>query len=145
MRRPGLMPEGAPRRDRRRGVHRITVGDTGNGMDDETRRRIFEPFFTTKPKGKGTGLGLAVVYGVANSHGGLVDVESEPGQGTKFHLYFPIVPAARADDDDDACDWSPEGTETILVIEDEPAILEALAQELRARGYGVCTACNGSE
>ncbi len=124
---------------------RISVEDTGIGMDDETRRRIFEPFFTTKPKGKGTGLGLAMVYGVVNSHGGLIDVKSAAGRGTSFLLYFPI--ARRTSSvvrNEEMVDVS-GGGETLLVIDDEPAILDALAEELRHRGYRVFTASDGAE
>src|SRR5262249_30316420 len=72
---------------------RIEVADTGEGMDAETRARVFEPFFTTKERGSGSGMGLAVVYGVVASHRGFVDVESERGQGTTFRLYFPVLTA----------------------------------------------------
>src|SRR5208283_1597958 len=69
---------------------RLRVTDTGCGMDEATRQRVFEPFFTTKPRGKGTGLGMPVVYGLMQSHDGLIDVSSEPGKGTSISLFFPI-------------------------------------------------------
>jgi len=124
----------------------IVVSDTGVGMDAETQRRIFEPFFTTKPKGKGTGLGLAMTYGVVNSHGGIIDVESAPGEGTSFRLYFPVAHAAAT--------TSPkplpvarvlDGRERLLIVDDEAAIREGLSQQLQAYGYAVVTACDGPE
>jgi two-component system, cell cycle sensor histidine kinase and response regulator CckA len=123
----------------------ITIADTGTGMDGMTRRRIFEPFFTTKEKGKGTGLGLAVVYGVINSHGGLIDVDSEIGRGTKFRLYFPIVSAPSESVPAENPMETPGGTETLLIVEDEPAILMALDMQLSSVGYRVFTAANGLE
>ena len=123
----------------------ITVADTGIGMDEATRRRVFEPFFTTKDVGKGTGLGLAVVYGVVNNHGGLIDVESELGRGTKFRLYFPIVLKTTAVVQDESSLQILGGTETLLVIDDEPAIRSALDLQLTEVGYQVVTAANGPE
>jgi two-component system cell cycle sensor histidine kinase/response regulator CckA len=123
----------------------ITVTDTGVGMDDVTRRRVFEPFFTTKGVGKGTGLGLAVVYGVVNNHGGLIDVESQLGRGTKFRLYFPIVLRATSITRDEPSVKISGGIETLLVIDDEPAIRAALEMQLSEVGYQVLTAANGPE
>jgi CheY-like chemotaxis protein len=123
----------------------IEVSDTGTGMDDETKKKIFEPFFTTKELGKGTGLGLAVLYGVVRSHRGLVDVESSVGCGTTFKLYFP-VPAGttQAVEIEQVLDADvPGGTETILLVEDENNLLDMLKNVLEKRGYTVLTADDG--
>ena len=121
---------------------RIVVADTGSGMDDATRRRIFEPFFTTKPKGKGTGLGLAVVYGVVKSHDGFIDVESEPGRGTEFRLYFPLGAPSSPTLSEEPSELS-EGSETLLLVDDEAAILDGLRFQLEDHGYRVHAAANG--
>ena len=124
----------------------IALSDTGHGMDAETRRRIFEPFFTTKEKGKGTGLGLAMVYGVVKQAGGDIWVYSEPGQGTTFKLYFPRVvePASHGMP---AAEVRPEPapTATILVVEDEQAVRDLTVRILRQLGYSVLTASSGAE
>jgi CheY-like chemotaxis protein len=114
-------------------------------MEEHIRRRIFDPFFTTKEKGKGTGLGLAMVYGVVQAHGGFIDVESHPGCGTTFRLYFPAstspAPAQiRTDDSHERARG-----ETLLLIEDEPDILEGLQLQLRDAGYNVRCARNDVE
>jgi hypothetical protein len=101
----------------------VAVTDTGEGMDDATLARIFEPFFTTKEAGKGTGLGLAMVYGFVKQSGGHVEVESEPGRGTTFRLFLPRaeaagVPARPPQEEGGAA----KGTETILLVEDEEAL-----------------------
>jgi PAS domain S-box-containing protein len=122
----------------RTGVYaRVSVSDTGCGMDQATLRRIFEPFFTTKPPGEGTGLGLAVVHGIMDSHDGAVTVDSQPGEGTVFHLYFPahageaVVPAAEADS-------VPRGHgERILFVDDEELLVRLGQSSLAALGYEV--------
>jgi PAS domain S-box-containing protein len=126
---------------------RLTVADTGSGMDETTKRRIFEPFFTTKEPGRGTGLGLSVVYGIVESHRGFITVDSAPGEGTKFTLDFPLPHAAAVDGPAmPAADLSrTEGTETLLVVEDEEMLSELLKVSLEALGYTVLTASNGDQ
>jgi len=124
------------------------VQDTGMGMDEETRARIFEPFFSTKGRGKGTGLGLAVVYGVVRAHKGFIEVDSEPGRGTSFALYFPaserleVTPAPAETTETMA---SARGSETILVVEDEEDLRELLTSVLHDFGYGILVARDGME
>jgi two-component system, cell cycle sensor histidine kinase and response regulator CckA len=118
----------------------ISVSDDGCGMDTETISRIFDPFFTTKEEGRGTGLGLSTVYGIALQNNGAVAVSSKPGQGTTFSLYLPqtrtlaVVPQEKSER------TKTLGTETILLVEDEPAILELGVFILEKRGYKVLTA-----
>ena len=125
-------------------VH-IVISDTGIGMDDLTRAHIFDPFFTTKEKGKGTGLGLSVVYGVIKNHNGLIDVQSDPGKGTTFNLYFPISKEIARTSVQKAVEETEirGGNETILIVEDEAALNEMLKSILEARGYHVLSAFNG--
>jgi CheY-like chemotaxis protein len=115
----------------------LTVSDTGHGMDAATLKRIFEPFFTTKDVGKGTGLGLATVYGIVKQHGGWVEVESAVGKGSSFHVYLPAVgPSAPARVEDKA----PEvrgGKERILIVEDDAAVRDISAMCLEQVGYSV--------
>jgi PAS domain S-box-containing protein len=126
---------------------RLSITDTGSGMDAATRARIFEPFFTTKEKGRGTGLGLAMVYGVVKAHQGCIDVESEPGKGTTFHLYFPIpLPGSKSlVTETEPTEKAAGGGETILLAEDEPALLELVKAVLEERGYRVVPARDGVE
>jgi two-component system cell cycle sensor histidine kinase/response regulator CckA len=124
----------------------IAVTDNGQGMDRETKRRIFEPFFTTKEQGKGTGLGLATVYGIIKQAGGDIWVYSELGHGTTFKLYFPKA-AESASESQGASAAAParEGAETILVAEDEQGVRELTAKMLKGLGYNVLTASGGTE
>jgi PAS domain S-box-containing protein len=124
----------------------LTVSDTGIGMDEKTRERVFEPFFTTKGPDKGTGLGLAMVYGIVKQHGGFIHLYSEPGKGTAFKVYFPAieaqpdaVPAKRKEE------ILRGGTETILLAEDEEAIRLFIERTLKERGYNILIARNGEE
>jgi PAS domain S-box-containing protein len=123
---------------------RLTVIDTGVGMDPETRARIFEPFFTTKANGQGTGLGLAVTYGIVRQSGGDIEVDSQRGRGTTFSVYLPRVDApARVPE----ATGSPAegGRETILLVEDEPSLREILGEVLQEAGYKVLTAADARE
>ncbi len=125
---------------------RISVTDTGIGMDENIRKRIFEPFFTTKPQGKGTGLGLSTVYGIVQNHAGMIDVQSEPGLGTTFIVYLPAHSQVVTEQEStgDASDFR-GGNETILVVEDEPELREYLDDLLTAEGYRVLTAQDGEK
>jgi len=122
----------------------LRVTDTGCGMDEATRQRIFEPFFTTKPRGKGTGLGMPVVYGLMQSHNGLIDVRSEPGKGTSILLYFPVPrePLAQTVQSTPASPRSVAGTETVLIVDDESDVRYFLEVVLNANGYKILSARN---
>ena len=124
----------------------LEVNDTGIGMDVQVRARLFEPFFTTKESGKGTGLGLATVYGIVKQSGGYVMVESSPGRGTTFQIYLPAAVAADETDDlQRAEDVSIRGEETILLIEDEAAVREIAHRILKRKGYAVLLASSGED
>ena len=123
---------------------RISVADTGAGIDEAIQPRIFEPFFTTKEIGRGTGLGLASVYGIVKNHGGAIDFESHPGQGTTFHIYLPAsdTPIRKAAPTPDRLAM---GTESILLVDDEQVIVEVNGPMLKKLGYDVITAGGGRE
>jgi CheY-like chemotaxis protein len=134
--------------DARAGRHvRLRVADTGIGMDAATLRRIFEPFFTTKEVGKGTGLGLATVYGIVKQHDGWLEVNSEPGQGATFDVFFPASDKIIAPKEEKIAPVKSAagGTETILIVEDEP-ILREMARDILSRyGYRIFEAPSGRE
>jgi two-component system cell cycle sensor histidine kinase/response regulator CckA len=123
----------------------LSVSDTGTGMDAATKERIFEPFFTTKEIGRGTGLGLATVYGIVKQHGGFINVESEPSHGTTFRVFLPADCGA-ADAKKREHDEKPrKGTETILLAEDHEGLRESAQETLEALGYRIILASNGME
>jgi len=122
----------------------LTVTDTGKGMDEETRQRIFEPFYSTKEVERGTGLGLASAYGIVKSHAGYIDVDSEPGVGTTFSIYFPAS-EEQVQQVSSAPEQILEGSGTALVVDDEPQVLSACADVLKQMGYEVLLAGNGKE
>jgi len=125
---------------------RLSVKDTGKGMDEATKARIFEPFFTTKEVGKGTGLGLAIVYGIVKQHDGFLGIESTPGLGTSFNIYLPLqgtgaVPEPPGQEAPDA----PRGAGTLLVVEDAPEVRRLTRQVLENSGYRVVEAEDGAD
>ncbi|HET7105684.1 MAG TPA: response regulator [Candidatus Acidoferrum sp.] len=127
----------------------LSVSDTGVGMSPEVRDHIFEPFFTTKERGKGSGMGLATVYGIVRQHGGFIHVYSEPGQGTLFHVYLPIIESGHAESTKETAKVSIpknlQGTETILLAEDHDSIRELTRQSLTRLGYQVLAAADGRQ
>jgi signal transduction histidine kinase/CheY-like chemotaxis protein len=123
----------------------VAVSDTGSGMDALTAERIFEPFFTTKAQGKGTGLGLAVAYGVVRQHGGVTHVYSEPGVGTTMRVYLPVHDEGLAERPARLDGPAPLGSERILVAEDDAAVRAAVTRILSEAGYSVTTVADGAE
>ncbi|MDO9559476.1 MAG: response regulator, partial [Syntrophales bacterium] len=127
----------------------LRVSDTGHGMNQETLAHIFEPFYSTKEAGKGTGLGLAVVYGIVANHGGHIDCESEPARGTTFNIYFPALNGpdreATVAEDGQAEKKFPAGEEILLLVDDEEYLLETTRMLLERSGYRVLTAENGEK
>ena len=123
----------------------ITVSDTGVGMDKKTKERIFEPFFTTKGVGKGTGLGLAIVYGIIKQHSGYINIYSEPGKGTTFKIYLPVIESEVEKKKAEAHVVHKGGTETILIAEDEEDVREITKIVLEGHGYTVIEAVDGED
>ena len=117
---------------------RLRVSDNGSGMDEATRQHLFEPFFTTKERGKGTGLGLATVFGTVSQSGGFIDVESAPGEGARFDLYFPRAQGMARDHTPDGP--TAVGRETLLLVEDDAAVRRVTALILEDAGYHVLAA-----
>jgi len=123
----------------------LSVRDTGCGMTPEVKAHLFEPFFTTKPKGKGTGLGLAVVHGIVSKHGGRIEVESEPGLGTTLRVYLPRVDALVDAAPKAEAQALPGGTATLLIVEDDDGVRGVAARSLERLGYRVLVARGGAE
>jgi PAS domain S-box-containing protein len=130
----------------REGPHVVLeVADSGLGMDEEVRSRIFEPFFTTKEKGKGTGLGLATVYGIVKQSGGYIDVETGLGRGARFLIYLPRVFESPLRAQPVAAQGPADGTETVLLVEDDPGVRGMTREVLESYGYRVLEARSGAE
>ncbi|NPU84708.1 MAG: PAS domain S-box protein [Syntrophaceae bacterium] len=123
---------------------KVTVSDTGVGMDERTRQRIFDPFFTTKEMGRGTGLGLASAYGILKGHGGIITVSSEKGRGTTFEIYLPASGEAVVREEPSVSGIEP-GRGVVLVVDDEPMVREVTREMLSGLGYTVLTAASGAE
>jgi signal transduction histidine kinase len=124
----------------------VAVSDNGCGMDDWTQKRIFEPFFTTKPTDKGTGMGLSTVHGIVKQSGGFITVESQPGRGSTFTVFFPRAHEALVPIEADGTPICPPcGTETILLVEDDDVVRSLMVQLLKQRGYDVLDAASGND
>jgi two-component system cell cycle sensor histidine kinase/response regulator CckA len=141
------LPQGGlPEPDMQPGTYvKLTVKDTGTGMAEDVRQRIFEPFFTTKEQGKGTGMGLAVVYGVVKSHGGGITLQSKVGAGSTFEVFLPRAPQPEAKKEETTTSVLPEGTERILFVDDEEMLVEMARGMLEGLGYRVTAAKNPTE
>jgi CheY-like chemotaxis protein len=128
------------------GAHALlVVSDTGTGMDRHTRDHLFEPFFTTKAVGRGTGLGLSIVYGIVKSHRGDIHAYSEPGAGTVFRIFLPLIPESLAEVEQAEQAPLPRGTETVLLVEDEVTIRQVTRLLLEDFGYTVVEAADCDE
>jgi len=122
----------------------LAISDTGCGMDELTRSKIFDPFFTTKEKGKGTGLGLAVVHGIVKQHKGEITVSSRPGQGTTFHIYLPVS-KEKEDSENVLIQEIPHGSERIMLVDDEAMIVQVIQRMLKDLGYVVTIFTSSTE
>jgi PAS domain S-box-containing protein len=142
---PGKKTRGIVELDSRGPHAYVSVVDTGVGIDPKTRQKIFEPFFTTKEVGKGTGLGLSISYGIIRQHNGAIAVESEPGKGTCFTIYLPLIRIEVEKQPPSKEYISMNGTETVLVAEDEEIVKQFLQGILRRAGYSVVSASDGEE
>jgi two-component system cell cycle sensor histidine kinase/response regulator CckA len=123
---------------------KISITDTGTGMDEKTMKRIFDPFFTTKEMGRGTGLGLAMVYGIIKGHNGIINVYSEPGHGTTFTLYLPASEKEALKEKSFSLELL-NGSEAILIVDDEPIVLSVSKEILESLGYTVYGMGSGEE
>ena len=123
----------------------VTVADTGRGIPPEVLSHLFEPFYTTKPAGQGTGLGLSTVYGIVRQHGGFVEVESAPGRGTTFRVHLPLAKERSDAGEEPVPEPLPRGDETVLLVEDEPAVRDVARALLGRLGYRVLAAGSGDE
>jgi PAS domain S-box-containing protein len=124
---------------------KLTVKDTGIGMTEEVQQRIFEPFFTTKGPGQGTGMGLAVVYGIVKTHGGAVTVQSEVGKGSTFEVFLPEAQKLEVKKEEPTASVLPGGTERVLFVDDEEMLVETARDTLESLGYHVTVAANGTD
>ncbi len=143
---PDVIPDdvAGPPTSRAGGFVVLIVRDSGPGMTAEVKSHLFEPFFTTKPKGEGTGLGLATLYGIVEQSGGHVHVTSELGEGTAFHVYFPRTRDAAADPPPPAPIVA-RGTEAVLVVEDDPQVRGVTVRAMQSGGYRVVAAASGRD
>jgi len=123
----------------------MSIKDSGIGMDEETLLRVFEPFFTTKERDKGTGLGLATVYGIIKQNNGFIYVDSKPKFGTAFSVYLPVIREKISRQKDDLIHENLQGHETILLVEDDMSVREVTQSTLLGYGYKVIVASNGKE
>jgi len=128
-----------------RAYNRLSVIDTGEGMDPDTLERIFEPFFTTKGTGEGTGMGLAAVHGIVKAHDGTITVNSEPGKGSTFHVYLPLMETETEEEAPGEKQPLPTGWEHILFVDDEEALADIGRQQLERLGYQVTCRTSSSE
>jgi two-component system, cell cycle sensor histidine kinase and response regulator CckA len=138
-----IPPSEAAGRHRPGAYSMIAVTDTGEGIDSENQSHLFEPFFSTRGQREGAGLGLSVVYGMIEQHGGFIRVTSEPGQGARFEVYLPRVADLGGESVYESA--NAHGCETILVVEDEAGVLRLIAETLRDFGYSVLETANSAE